>query len=353
MVIWRSLLLMLLIPAGWSLAPAATPPRTPTGLQRSVTFDGYPPFADNAELLRRMVSPLNALRIEQGAARNPAALAGDPLDPARQRFALYVPSGEAPATGYALLVFVPPWNDARVPLDWIPALDRAHMILAVAAGSGNDADVLGRRDPLALLAAYGVMQHYRVDPARVYVGGFSGGSRIALRLALGYPDVFRGALLDAGSDPIGTAEVPLPPARLFKRFQQSSRIVFITGADDLIRQAQLAGASDALKHWCVFDTDSITLMHTGHALADAAGFARGLDALLRARPPGAARLASCRARNHAAMDADLQRVRTLAASGQTAQALRGLQSIDARYGGLAGPDSRALLGAIDADAIRP
>jgi poly(3-hydroxybutyrate) depolymerase len=52
---------------------------------------------------------------------------------------------------------------------------------------------------LALIAAQNAMAQYSVDPQQVYIGGFSGGSRVALRLALGYPDVFHGALLNAGS----------------------------------------------------------------------------------------------------------------------------------------------------------
>src|SRR5437879_3459051 len=94
-----------------------------------------------------------------------------------------------------------------------------------AARSGNDASVLARREPLALLAAHNLMQRYPVDPERVYVGGFSGGARVAMRLALGYPDLFRGAILNAGSDPIGGAEIPLPPRDMFMRFQSSKRIV--------------------------------------------------------------------------------------------------------------------------------
>jgi len=37
---------------------------------------------------------------------------------------------------------------------------------------------------------YNIMQQYPVDPQRVYVAGFSGGSRVALRLVLGYPTCF-------------------------------------------------------------------------------------------------------------------------------------------------------------------
>ena len=66
---------------------------------------------------------------------------------------------------------------------------------------------------------------YPIDPKRVYVGGLSGGSRAAEMTALAYPDVFRGALLNAGSDPIGgEAGIYLPPAELFRRFQETKLV---------------------------------------------------------------------------------------------------------------------------------
>ena len=62
----------------------------------------------------------------------------------------------------------------------------------------NRALVFG--EPLALLAAHNIMQPYSVNREHVFIGGVSGGSRIALRVALSYRDLFRGALLNAGSD---------------------------------------------------------------------------------------------------------------------------------------------------------
>lgn len=338
----------LLIAAALVVAAGAATAAAPTGLQRNVVFDTYPADARNGELLRRFKSPLTAARVAASLAGNRALLNAHPLNPALQRFALYVPPAPPPRTGYALLVFVPPWNDARIPGAWIPALDRTHTILVTAAHSGNDADVFNRREPLALLAAAGVTQRYHVDPARVYVGGFSGGSRVALRIALGYPDVFHGVLLDAGSDSIGTATIPLPPAGLLHRFQQSTRIVFLTGDDDMIRQAQLARASQSLHHWCAFDVDSITLLHTGHTLADAAGFSRGMDALLAPAAPDAAALAQCRKRHQRALAKALGNVRSLVSAGQRDQAKRALESVDDRFGGLAAPRSIVLMQRLNA-----
>ena len=333
-------LLLALALSSAPVAPATSaPPPAPTGLQRDVVFTAHAPLARNDELLRRLLSPLNALRIERKIPPGAGTLQAWPLDPAQQHFALYVPATPPPPDGYALLVFVPPWKQARVPVQWIPTLDRNHTIFVSAAASGNDANVMERREPLALLAAYNVMQRYHVDPSRVYVGGFSGGSRVALRLALAWPDLFHGALLDAGSDPIGTAQIPLPPADLFQQFQQTSRIVFLTGDHDEIREAQWASASESLKRWCVFDVDSITIPFAGHELADGAYFGRALDALAKRATTEPAKLAACRARIEQGKDADLQKVQAAFAAGKSDVARKLLDRIDARYGGLAAPDS--------------
>ncbi len=319
-----------------------------SGLHPDVVFDQTSPFARNGELLRRLVSPLQARRIEGRLADRSRALAASPLDPSQQHFAMYVPSGPPPAAGYGLLVFVPPWGAARVPPQWIGILDRTRTIFVSASQSGNDADVLRRREPLALLAAWNVMRRHHVDRRRVYIGGFSGGARVALRLALGYPDVFRGAFLNAGSDPIGTAQVPLPPSDIFHRFQQSSHIVFVTGGDDAIRQAQQVRARAALQDWCTFHVEEVTLLHTAHALADASGLARALDLLSKPTPVNSRKTARCRARVHASLVDDFDNVEALLDAGRREEAARALDAIDAHYGGLAAPRSLRLLHAIEA-----
>src|SRR5262249_23662500 len=156
------------------------------------------------------------------------ATANQPVDLADEKFLIYLPS-QKPEQGYALLVFVPPWEEAGLPRQWAPILDKYGVLFVTAARSGNKEHVL-RREPRALLAAFNVTQRCPIDPRRVYVGGFSGGARVALRLALGYPDVFRGALLNAGSDALGNADavppISLPPRELLYRFQESSRLVY-------------------------------------------------------------------------------------------------------------------------------
>ena len=58
--------------------------------------------------------------------------------------------------------------------------------------------ILERRLPLALLGYWNARSRYPIDPDRVYVGGLSGGSRVAQIAALAYPDVFRGVEREDG-----------------------------------------------------------------------------------------------------------------------------------------------------------
>src|SRR3981189_1150663 len=226
LLLGTALIAMLISPA-----PTQSTQTLPVGLRNGVVFTEYSPLSTSTELVRRLFSPLTALRVNQEAARMGKALRGQPINLAGESFSIYVPA-HTPLHGYSLLVFVPPWSRAEVPFQWIPALDRHDMILVTPANAGNDANTVDRRETLDLLAAHNAMAQYSVDPQQVYIGGFSGGSRVALRLALGYPDVFHGALLNAGSDPVGTADVPLPPADLFRRFQESTRLVYVTGERD-------------------------------------------------------------------------------------------------------------------------
>jgi pimeloyl-ACP methyl ester carboxylesterase len=316
----------------------STQSTAPVGLRNGVGFTEYSALSSSPELVRRLFSPLAALRVNQEAARAGKTLRGQPINLASESFSIYVPADPSPH-GYSLLVFVPPWPKAEVPPHWIPALDRHGMILVTAANSGNDANTVDRREPLALLAAHNVMAQYPVDPQQVYIGGFSGGSRIALRLALGYPDVFHGALLNAGSDPIGNADVPLPPADLFRRFQDSTRLVYVTGERDDAHLIDDIHSRQSLEKWCVFDVITQSEPRKEHELADASAFSRALDALLGRTQPHLNKLPDCRARIDADLSAQLKQVEDSFARGETAAALRLLDKVDARYGGLAAPRS--------------
>jgi predicted esterase len=216
-------------------------------------------------------------------------------------------------------------------------LDQYGIIFASAARSGNDQSVLARREPLALLEETNIAQRYHLDPARIFIAGFSGGSRVALRIALGYPDIFRGAILNAGSDPIGNSTTPLPPRDLLARFQETSHLVYLTGDQDTGVIAEDTASLHSMRDWCVFNTDQRTTMGGGHDAIGAAALAHALDILAETTHPDPARLASCRAAIDSELNAKLANLQTLIAAGKRDEARQLLGDIDPHYGGLAAP----------------
>jgi pimeloyl-ACP methyl ester carboxylesterase len=237
------------------------------------------------------------------------------------------------------LVFIPPWENAMLPKGWAAILDRHGVIFVSAAKSGNEANILDRREPLALLGAHNIMQRFRVDPERVYIGGFSGGSRVALRLALAYPDFFRGAFLNAGSDPIGDAQTPLPPAELFSRFQEMTRIVYISGQNDAVNVDKDVASTQSMLEWCVFDWYAERSPWAGHEVAGPTVLARALHMLDKHAEPKVARLSKCRLHVNEDLRKQIDQVDGLLGAGNVDGARRLLSKIDTRYGGLAAPRS--------------
>jgi predicted esterase len=322
-----------------NLAAAAEPPLV--GLHSEVTFSDYPAQAYAPEVLARLLSPLAWESIRRKLAENHQTLAAQSLDLDAAHFALYIPP-QAPAAGYALLVFIPPWSDARLPAGWKEPLDRFGTIFVSAAASGNDASDVERRVPLALIAAGNVIQHYPVDLQRVYVGGFSGGARVALRLALGYPDLFHGALLNAGSDPIDAGPPTPPAAELLRRFQDSSRIVFVTGGDDITHLQMDSDTIGSLRRWCSFNYTVQAMPRAGHEVATSAAFAGALQLLLQRIAANPAKLDACRADVAGKLEQQLTRVADLISRDQRAAAQKLLIDIDRHFGGIATPRSLRL-----------
>jgi poly(3-hydroxybutyrate) depolymerase len=338
-----------ILPALLALGLAAVTARAegPTGLQHDVVFSDYSQLASMSEVLRRTLSPLDELQLQEQLTRSGRHLEGQSINLANERFVLYVPA-QAPIFGYGLMVFVPPWEDARMPADWAQVMDRYGMIFVSAARSGNEQNVATRREPLAITAAYNVMQRYPVAAQRVFVAGFSGGSRVAQRLALAYPDLFRGALLNAGSDPISGRGAMLPPADVFSQAQTDLHVLYLTGDRDSSLPGD-ASSIESLHRWCVFGTDSHVILGRSHESAPAAALDGALKTLLAAPndPPDPARLATCRATITAPMNAQLGKVQSLLSEGDRRGAQKLLTEVDHSFGGLAAPRSVELQKAID------
>lgn len=305
--------------------------------QPDVVFTRYTPLASNAEIARRALPPLTYRRIQEALAARHDRFADQTIDLARERFDVYVPDGPPPANGWGLVVFISPGDAPTRPWIWRGPLDDRRLIFVAAQGSGNTRNILDRRLPLALLAYENVRARFAIDPTRVFVMGLSGASRVAEIVALAYPDVFRGAILNAGADPIdGQAGIYKPPAELFRAFQRT-RLVFITGDQDEDNRKQDDVAQASMRRACVLDLRSEVALGQGHEALNARSLAKALAALEEPAAPDTADQARCDAAVAQTLAHELADAEAALARGDRAGARKRLTAIDAHYGGLAAP----------------
>ena len=104
-------------------------------------------------------------------------------------------------------------------------MENTNLIYIGANESGNQIDV-PNRVAYAVLAPRVIINSYEVDLERIYVSGFSGGSRVASMVANEYNRVIKGAIYNSGANFWGESALP--------RYQEmlNHRYVFITGTED-------------------------------------------------------------------------------------------------------------------------
>jgi pimeloyl-ACP methyl ester carboxylesterase len=304
-------------------------------MQNDVVFTRYSPLSRSTEVARRALPPVIYRRMTQALADAKQQLAGQAIDLAKEKFDIYVPSGAPPPAGFGLLVFVAPSSRPARPDDWRAPLDDHRIIFVSAQGSGNEMNVLDRRVPLALLAYENVRAQFAIDSNRVYVMGFSGGSRVAEIVALDYPDVFRGAILNAGSDPIdGEDGNYKPPVELFRTFQHS-RLVYITGEEDEDHLRRDEVSRDSMRDNCVLDIKTEHVLRLAHHVIDGFALDRALDDLDAPHVVDTGELDRCNTRVEGKIAAELAKAAAAISRGDRDGARALITAIDERFGGLA------------------
>lgn len=311
-------------------------------VEPDVVFTKYSSLSRPSEVSRRVLPPVAFHRTEEELAARNQRLADQAIDLVKEKFDIYVPPEPPPPGGYGLLVYIAPWDEPTRQKDWYAALDSHKLIFVAAQDSGNDRNVINRRIPLAILAYENVHDRFPVNNQRVFIAGFSGGSRLAGMVALAYPDVFRGVILNAGSDAIdGSVQGEgnfKPSAELFRAFQRS-RLVYITGEDDLDHLQRDKVSRESMRENCVLDIRDVLEPHVAHLPVDGTALDRALDALEAPATIDAEELAHCNERVESKITAELAKVAAAIARGDREAARTLLTAIDARYGGLAAPRS--------------
>ncbi len=139
---------------------------------------------------------------------------------------IYVPKTYDPKKPAGVIVFISPsesWGGSRRVYNSV--LDRYNLIWAGITGAG-DKQPVNERLMKAIMTPTMLAQQYSLDPARIFIGGFSGGAPVAMILSTGKPELFRGGLFVGGAV-FWDDNVP-PKLDQIKR----NRFVFVAGSND-------------------------------------------------------------------------------------------------------------------------
>lgn len=157
----------------WILAALALP-QSGTG---DVAFEKSPELCDAEEL----------------KARFRASDKIGPYDITKEKFRLVVPKSYARTAKWGLFIYINADESANLPAGYEAALEKRKLLAVSAYKSGNGRNIFDRFR-LAIDAAFNLEKRFSIDPARIYVSGFSGGGRVASMLAVAYADLFAGAI---------------------------------------------------------------------------------------------------------------------------------------------------------------
>lgn len=143
----------------------------------------------------------------------------------RLRWQVFVPPAYDPSVPPGLMVYVSPTQSGRIPRGWKEVLD-AHNLIWISADRSGNRELLARRVVLATLAVAMIRRQYRIEEARLYISGLSGGGKTASMIATDYPQLFRGAMYNCGVE-VWDVDVP----RHIEQMRRN-RFVFVTGTHD-------------------------------------------------------------------------------------------------------------------------
>jgi hypothetical protein len=210
-------------------------------------------------------------------------------DPSSESYELYVPAEYKPQTPYGLFVWISAGPKGDVPARLKEALDKHKLIWIGANNSGNPRAILTRM-ALAFDAVEGMKEKYKIDEQRIYVGGVSGGAKVATILGVAWPDVYRGGFYVVGSDFYRNVPTPKDPGRAYPKgynapagklmvdSRKINRHVFFTGDGDMNHDPMIAFAKaykdDRFEHVTLFDVAGV-----GHQMPSPEYFEKGLAAL--------------------------------------------------------------------------
>ncbi len=200
-----------------------------------------PPFQSGASDVTFEKSAPDLCEPEELKARFRVKENAGPYDVSKEKFRLVVPKSYAHTAKWGLFVYINAGDDPGLPAEYEPVLEKHKLIAVAAYRSGNGRNIFDRFR-LAIDGAFNTSKRFNIDPARMYVSGFSGGGRTASMLAVAYADLFSGAVPLCGVN--FYTEIPSEPGKVWppvyipvdealKIAKPKGKYVLVTGEKDM------------------------------------------------------------------------------------------------------------------------
>lgn len=149
-------------------------------------------------------------------------------DSQAQKYELFVPPKYKPAQPAPLVLFISPSKQPAGFAQWKSVCEEQGAIFASPFDAGNDCE--GRqRVRIVLDVLDDVRRRYAIDPDRTYIGGFSGGGRMACAIGFSLPEYFGGVV------PVCAAGELREESWLRQRVQNRLSVAHLTGDTDFNR----------------------------------------------------------------------------------------------------------------------
>ena len=195
------------------------------GVRTTITFSESPPHSDALEVKLRL-----------SASETPPA-----YDVKKETFDILLPKNHRQGEAYGMFIWISASDKPAIPAEWEALFAEKKLIFIGAHKSGNPRSVFDRMR-LAIDANYNVRKLATIDPARVYLSGFSGGARVASMLGVCYADLFPGTICCMGVN--FYTDVATPDGKQTFRIGYLPHDEFVTIAKKQCRYVLITGEKD-------------------------------------------------------------------------------------------------------------
>lgn len=223
-----SLLCIAALPANaQTTATAASDPLAGAkpGQRATVRFAESPPQSADSDQVRYRLM----------AAETPPA-----YDVTKEEFEILIPPAYQKTKPHGLFIWINAGDAPSIPKDWEALLAKHDLVFIGAKNSGNKRSIFDRMR-LAIDANHNTRKFLNIDGRRVYVSGFSGGSRVASMLGVAWGEMFSGTVCCMGVNFYTDVQAPdgktyglsyIPDEMLLPLVKEHCRFSLITGEKD-------------------------------------------------------------------------------------------------------------------------